>query len=1389
MLIAKFGLAAPFAAGLLCLAAVGIAPVARADFDPAGRTRTTTGGGKKREVRQTGSTRRDGGGAQQVEVLINRYMGIVMARPGEEFPLRRLAELYRQRDGNVDKLEAQLQQRMSGGGADAWASLVALGGVHRLENRPERALEVYRRALSEKPDSVMLQQALARLLVDTGDKAEARKLYDGVLGALTVQADREAVLRTLMGLALDLGDFDGAKGYHNRLVALGQGSVFVRGELGRALVQRGDYGRAEAEFRGLVKASAGDGRALAPALRDLGQVLQRLDKSDEAIEVFRKALAAAGPSSGLRREIYGLMAEAYRARGRLLELIGILEAEGNRGGFDEAALLASLLEETGQVQKALVAHRQALRANPGHTDTRLRMIRLLHGQGLLDEAIREYEALIRAQPGHPDYTFELCEILMQRGETEKALGLLTRLEQHLRDDDQRARLADFYERMQQPERAMRLLQRLAAGGTGTDSRFVIDLGDRYYQQGDKKKAQETWQRLRGMIRDPAEYHVAMGEVLLDHGMATEGLAHLQEAVRLAPKKVQYLRRVALAWEKARPLGNRGSSSRQATREAIRLWTQILDMCGQSGDRVCAREARMHLVTMWALERNLKEHEGPLAERFAKAKPDIEAGRLLAEVQMRLRKFPEVVATLTRLLQILPGDTELYLTLERAYVMQRDNDKAIEVLQRLVTVDPKGARQYYQRMAQYAAELYRDKEAISYAAKAVALAPEDALGHRNLAQMYRRSNDLQRAIDEYRAALVQNDRNYMVYFELADVLVATGDMEGADELYRRVVRSCPDDELVARGARLSMQIHLGKGTLEVLERDLLPVVLARPNKDVYRKILVDVYGAMTFPLMHKVRYGTSDEARGAKAQLKKIGMRAVKPLLDVLAGEADGKSAEQRVAIQVLGYVDNKGAAPALFAYATGPGPVDLRTRAMIACGALKEERLLGRYRELLLTQGGTGASGPVGLAAAWAVARMGTKTSEQLLEELQEVGSVQVRAMALLGLGFTGDVKYQVKLSAVVAQPEAGTMVRAAAAAALGQLRAQNQEKVVQAALAGAVDPWLKTVLITSLAKLGGVLVVPHAAAGVFDPDARVREASVAALEVATGVVAKGRALERQVGDGEGRSQWRDIWEVPDGELDVRQMIDELRGSAGDARARAEALVRWQSELSEAAMGAVGQAAQAAVVGDALLGCAEQACFSPLTDNLQGVDPAVARKATAAAQRITQRVAPLFLPQVHDPVGEVRLRALRVLGKSVSFTSGLERQRAIGAVVEALADEHDGVQRAAIGMASQWPEGQRALVKMLRQGESWTVRLQVAKALESMFSREKAVMSDRDALIDVLSNVARQDNYAIVRQAALGALVKGGGGVARETLRWASERDVEPSVRQKATKWLQETQW
>ncbi|NUQ75214.1 MAG: tetratricopeptide repeat protein, partial [Polyangiaceae bacterium] len=1137
-----------------------------ADFDPTGRNKKKPkpkpAPGPSRPTAPkpkpaTPTAGDEGKTGPSSDALIARYTAIVLSQPAAPFPLQRLAQLYRERDGNLKKLVEEFEKRAAATGADAWAAKVVLAGVYKQDGRYDDAVKTYEAAIAERPTEPDPILALAQLASDRGDKSIARGHYQKALPLLKNPADVEQTTRTLLLLSLDLKDFEAAKKHHDALVKTSQGSLFVKAELGRELLGRGHYERAEAEFRELVKAATGDNRALAPALRDLGNALAKQKKMTEAMSVLKRALTVAGGAAGVRAEILLIMTDAFRAEGKLAELITILEAEKGQD-FQRLATMGALYEETGDVEKAIATYRKALGIDGRNIDVRVKLVHLLQTAGELEAAIKEYEALIKAAPNNPDFVFELCETLIQRGDRPKALKLLTELERRVANEPEiLAAVADFYERVEEKDRALKVLQRLAAAGGG-DPAHLIDLGDRYFQAGDKKKALETWARIKTMIPNRARAAATLGEVYLEHDMPGEALAALREAVQLEPGNIRYKKSLALALERtATSLGS--PAARYA--EAREIWEELLRTAGAT-DKLIAREARTHIVSLWGLTHELASRVAPLASRFSQQPPDLEAGRLLAEVQRKLQRLGDAENTLRRIVELAPGDEESLLALERVLVLQQKLLGAIDVLAKLVEVNPKRAREFYQRMAQYAAELYRDDDAIKYAARAVELSPDDANGHQKLGDMYRRRQDFTRAIAEYRQAIAKNDRLFPVYFDLAELLLSSGQVDEADRLFRRVVRASADEELVARAARMSMQINLGKGTLDSLERELLPVAVGNPQKVIYRRLLVELYGAMTFPLVQNVRNAgsRSQVAAAARADLAKIGARAIKPLLDALA---DDRESQQKIAIEVLAYVENKSAGPALYNFATGAAEKGLRVRAMIACGALRDPGMLPRFEQMLAPKEGDTNVLPtdsIAVAAAWGVARMGDKKAEPLLYKLLSSPAPDVRALAALGLGLSHDKKHAQVLAGLVRSPEAGPSARAAAVHALGELGGSVEMPLLMAA-ADSNEVLLRQAALLTMARLAGKdeaarLQGPAEAiaAGVFSTDDDLRASSARAA-----VVLSTKVFSRS----------REALPVPDGPLSIRDVLANLSPDAAGPVERAQALVALAPALERAAVAAV----------------------------------------------------------------------------------------------------------------------------------------------------------------------------------------------------------------------------
>jgi len=1274
-------------------------------------------------------------------VLMARYLAAALAQPGAEFPIQRLVELYRERDGKVDALVSELERRAAAPGGERYAALLGLAAVERLEGEPERALERYARAAAEQPKNPAAELAMAHLCEQRSDTAGARAHFERALERSSEAAERESILRSLRTLALDQRDYASAARFQRDLEQHAKGSFFVRAELGRELLSRGENDRAVDELKEVVKAATGDNRVLAPALRDLGVALARAGRQKEAIVALEQALDTAGAAAGVRHEVYQAVAEVYRSEQRLPELVVRLEKKPHRDA-DELRLLAALYEEGGRIDKALVTYRQALAREPSDVTTRLKVVSLLEAQGALDDAIHEYEALIQAAPRNPDYVFRLVGALLQRGDRTRALEELRRLEARSgNDEDTLTALVAFYERVGEKEKSLALLERLAAAG-GHDPEHLVELGARYWAAGDKAKATATWQRIKSVIPDRVQALLVEGDVLLDHDLTKEGLAALAEAAKLEPGQPRSEKAYALGLERAAGTQSSTDARRIYLDQALGLWEKLL-----KGGRVTpelAREARQHIVTLWGLRGQSAQRMSGLSKRFLATPPDIDAGRLLAEAELRARDFARAERTLVRVTELAPADAVALGRLETVLVQERKLAEAIAVLARLVTLQPKHAREAYQRMAEYSAELYRDDDAIRYAARAVELAPDDADGHAKLGRMYRRRQQTERAIGELRQAIQRNDRAFPVHLELAELLLEKGELDEADRLLRRVVRACPDEELVSRAARLSVQLNLGRGTLESLEREILPIALANPERPLFRRLLVEIYGAIAYPLVHRVRTGTPAEAEDARRALAKLGERAVKPLLDALSDE---RASQQQVAITLLAHVASKSAGPSLVAYAKSSADSALRTRAMIAAGTLRDPTLLPRLEAVLFPDGQAAAedSDPVAVAAAWGVARLGTRAARPVLLRLLATETPSLRALGALGLGLLHDGSAIAELRRVLGSADAGNLARAAAARALGMLGAKSEIESLSA-LARSSSSDLRGAALLALAELKAPDCAGVLADALVDPEPSLREvAAAAAAAWASGVF---RAPSEPLPAAQER-------------VDVALLLDGLRPGPYSNAERLAALERLAPALERASESAAQSSPERASAVLEALGLSDKSAPIPaLAGDFTGAELSRARELT---ERFGARLVPVIAALTRHPYAPIRSSALAFLGSR-------SEPAARDAIVNALGDGDPAVRRAALAAAPTTDAGVAGAVALrLVREEDWALRVAAAQALA------RAPGSGNGAR--ELSHAGLTDPYALVREAALIALVAVSPSAARPVLERAQMTDPEPRVR------------
>ena len=1262
------------------------------------------------------------------QTLIDRYLSVLATDADQPFALQRLLDLYRQRDGNLDRLAVDLADRAQQHERTEYSYLVVLGDVERARNQADQARAAYERAIALSPTRSTALRALALLDLDQGDAPRAQELLKRAVDASAPGDGRRQLIRKLAELALDADDYDAAAEQFARLAE--GGGVYLAAEFARALADKGELARAVVEYQRVIARLRGDPRILPPLLVELAKAQLGADDTDAAIATLHSARKTVGVS-GLGREIDETLVEAYRRAGRLGEFAISLQQRAR--SHDELSLLGRVWDEAGDSAKALAAYERALKTKPNAIDLRVRVMALLSREGRLDEVIAQYRALIRVAPREPRFVIELAQLLMETGRRTEALALLSRTgAQHPRDVRLHEALAQLYSRWSESERAaaeFTLLTRIAPD----DAMHLVVLGEDQMAQGDREGALATWRRIVRVSDSPAKAHLTLGELMVDHDMLPEAIQEYREALKLEADNAIAARGLAEALERSR-----------RDQEAATQWLRVVELAGD--DRAMRREGRRRLIAIWARTNQLKDRLAEYARHFSLSEDapnrDTEAGRFLAEGYDRLardrapqaahfRNQSELV--LRRIVVLEPADTEALTALEQLLAARGDLDEAITMLERLVLADPPRARSYLARMASYALQLYRDDQAIEYAERSVALNTEDALAHQRVGELYRAKQNTEKAIDSFERAVKLNDRLYDVYFALADLHLARGHNTEADRHLRHVMRACPDDELVARATRASIQLHLGDDSLATLEADLLPLALGHPQRPIFRRLVVELYDVLAQP-EHVVGTSDADATQASETSetstLQAMAKRAIKPLLEALS---DQDPDQQRAAVRILSRLHHPNATVPLLALAESEADMNLRRDALLVVGEVASDDVAPRLGAIA-----AGTQRRLRDVAAWALARLGTRDALNELGKLLDNSLPVVRAYAVLGLGAAQDGRWKTALTTLL-RNDRSPLVRSASALALAALGGSD----VVAALTTSMrsqDQDVTGTAIVALGLLGDSASVPVLADVLFATQTTLQRRALWALQQigAKSTFSPDRLVTRPTTRGE-----LILWEPDLRDLEWAPLV----------------------HVAERFPDAVSLAIRKGLSGPRET---VQTVLNALSQALGDGGP---KEAGASLQQVVLALGAALSELAAHPEVQVRIGAMNLLLRANAPEADALLERA-------LRDPDATVRTAAVQSMRVTPSADMSLrvaelVRLAREASTWSMRLQAVEAMGEVGRRDPNVC---DALVEATTT----DPYAYVRERAASLLGSACGQRAVTALRRVAQSDPEVRVQMAA---------
>jgi tetratricopeptide (TPR) repeat protein/HEAT repeat protein len=1173
---------------------------------------------------------------------------------------------------------------------------------------------------------------------------------------------KKKALRSLADLALATGDNDGANAYFKQFLDLDPKNAQLWIERGDAMLAAGKRDVALESYAAAEKLLGSDPAKRVEVVARRGQALEGMGKDDEAVAEYRRAIKLAPKGYYLEVELTGRIIDIYRRKQALPQLLAQYEKEwpeGSRGHF-EWDTLGKLYEETGAQDKAIAALKKAVAKAPWELETQRRLITLLENSGRDDEALAQYEAVVRAAPGEARFQLELAERYWRRGQEKKALEALTRLESRFpQDPGVLGAIADLYTRWGKEDLAIVEYERLAKLEPD-DPSHLVTLGEQYWQKGDpanQRKAQEIWARLKN---GKASGWAKLAEVQAEHNHPTDALSAYNEAIKLDNKNPDYYKGRASVFEQAR-----------RWKEAIDDWQKVLELTGtKSTDRLARRDARRHLVAVVSRGGgglppgyNQRDFFAKWREGFEKG--DIESGYFLVEYYTRSQTAGEPQRTLEKLVKLVPDDYDLAMDLVKAYRLARNYDAAVKLLLTIAEKQPSRERDVYQQISEIKTEARQDDEAIQWAQKALAKSPSDPTAYERLGERYAQMQRFPEAIAAYEKTVQLDPRNAKASFALAELYVQTDQPMKATELYRNVLRTSNNDDEISRAGHLAIDLEELTGTLGELEKVLSPLSFMMSHKPVYRRVLVDLYLRYVPQLDNHLRHGTDDVKKAARAELDRIGAHGLRPLLEALRDEKE--VAQQRIAVQVLGNLGNKGAAAPLVHMARQEPPKDMRhigtltetldrevrVEALIAAGRLGDSKVIDDVLPLM-----DHSEVAMREAATFTLGRSGDRRAVPALLKALSDHRPSVQTLACLGLAQIDDPRVGPAVAAVLKDSTQKDQVRGACAYAIGARRYAGGISALLVALddnrgeAQRLSAW-------SLGQLGeGKAIGPL-----------IRAYFARAGQSADELV---WAIGRASGAGLAPAPLADFSSYPmrSGKLDDIRLVGDLPGSLPHPAPAAKLVIEHAADIAAGLTEALSEHRDVVVSVLADLDDApDRVALGALTP---GTGDA---KTTAALATIATGIEPQVAAQLTSDDPKVRALAISVLAK----IDGKDH-KADAAIEKALADPAPQVRASAMASivvlarrrGSAPPQLITALARMLAAPE-WGDRRVAAQQMGKL-----GPQADVPALTK-----AATDSQAFVREAVATALGQAGSPAGQASLDTLAKDEI-VEVREAATRAL-----
>ena len=286
-----------------------------------------------------------------------------------------------------------------------------------------------------------------------------------------------------------------------------------------------------------------------------------------------------------------------------------------------------------------------------------------------EQAEKAYQALIANNPQKPELNYMLAETYAQKGEYQKAIDSYEKMEQSMGIMEpitlQKVKL---YKALKNDEKAYAEVEKLIKAYP-QEIGYLILLGDIYLNDNKDDKALEMYDRAEKMEPDNGYLLVSKANYYNRKGDKEKYLDEIRKA--LSNKKIDVETKVKILTDYLSDL----LQKKENLGQAYQLFSELVDMHPQE-------ESIYSLYAEFLLSQKKYKEAGEQLQVAVDLAPNNKQYWLqLMGVNMQLGELDEVITVGEKALTYIPDAAEIYMYMGSGYAMQKDYDKAIDILKR------------------------------------------------------------------------------------------------------------------------------------------------------------------------------------------------------------------------------------------------------------------------------------------------------------------------------------------------------------------------------------------------------------------------------------------------------------------------------------------------------------------------------------------------------------------------------------------------------------------------------------------------------------------------------------------------------------------------------------